>query len=83
MKVFELVPNNGRKSFNGKCKVIIDNDISTLVSYTTNVAEYNHINNKIKILIDEVSTTTMIHINSFLNYYGFDNLSKKDLIKFQ
>ena len=41
MKAFELTPNNGRKSFNGKCKVIEDEGVAQLLSYTTFVAEIN------------------------------------------
>ena len=36
MKIYELTPTNGRKSFYGKAKVIIeDNGTETLYSYDT------------------------------------------------
>lgn len=38
MKIFELTPTNGRKSFGGKAKVIVENGIAKLLSYTTIVA---------------------------------------------
>ena len=41
-KEFELKPNDNRKSFYGKAKVVTDNGISDLISYTTKVASYNH-----------------------------------------
>ena len=38
MKKFDLVPTNGRKSFGNKAKVIVKDNISTLISYNTEVA---------------------------------------------
>ena len=36
MKIYDLIPTNGRKSFYGKAKVIInDDDSETLISYDT------------------------------------------------
>ena len=40
MQAFELTPTNGRKSFGGKAKVIVDNGVAKLLSYSTIVAEY-------------------------------------------
>ena len=45
-KEFELKPNDNRKSFYGKAKVVTDNGISDLISYTTKVVSYNHFTNK-------------------------------------
>ena len=78
MKIFELTPTNGRKSFNGKARVIEENGVSKLLSYDTFVAEFNHAENKMKVN-GYFSPTTATHINSFLNYYGFDTCSKKEL----
>jgi len=82
MKTFELTPIDSRKSFYKKCRVEIKNNISTLISYDTKVAQYNHKTNEIKILkgFDSwTSKTTNRHINAFLSYYGFDTCSKKEL----
>lgn len=81
MKTFELKPTNGRKSFGNKATVIVNDNISTLISYNTEVASYNHLENKI-VVYDYFSATTLTHINSFLNYYGFDTVSKKELEKY-
>jgi hypothetical protein len=78
MKIFQLTPNNGRKSFYGKCQVIEENGISKLQSYETIVAEYNHNTNIMKVF-GYYSPTTARHINAFLEYYGFDTCSKKEL----
>lgn len=82
MKTFELTPTNGRKSFYGKAKVIESNSdeatVSKLLSYDTIVAEYHHKDNKM-IVHGWYSTTTASHINSFLEYYGFDKCTKKEL----
>ncbi|MEX0597376.1 MAG: hypothetical protein WD512_12855 [Candidatus Paceibacterota bacterium] len=78
MKTFELSPINGRKSFGGKCKVIEKDGVSKLQSYDTVVAEYNHKENKM-IVNGWYSKTTSSHINSFLDYYGFDTCTKKEL----
>ena len=79
MKVFELAPVNGRKSFGGKCKVMQGGRTSKLLSYDTEVAEYDHEQNKIKIL-GYHSTTTGKHINAFLEFYGFDQMTKKEIL---
>ena len=62
----------------GKCQVIEENGISKLQSYETIVAEYNHNTNMMKVF-GYYSTTTARHINAFLEYYGFDTCSKKEL----
>ena len=53
---------------------------SDLISYTTRVASYNHWTNEMSVY-GYFSATTMKHINDFLEYYGFDRCSKKELIK--
>jgi len=77
-QIFELTPTNGRKSFGGKAKVIVENNVSTLISYNTVVATYNHLENKIY-LKGYFSPTTMQHQNAFLEYYGFDKLNKHEI----
>ena len=69
MKVFELRPINGRKSFYGKA-VAIENDNGTieLKSYNTIVARI--INGNFERLWNGYSQTTMNHINAFISVYG-------------
>lgn len=86
MKTFELNPIDSRKSFYGKAKVnqyVNDNGeiISDLISYTTKVATFNHSTNKMTVK-GWYSATTARHINSFLDYYGFDTCTKKELANY-
>lgn len=76
MNTFELQPINGRKSFGGKVKT--EDNISYLYSYSTNVAEYNHTTNEMKVN-GYYSQTTTSHINAFLDFYGFNVCTKKEL----
>ena len=78
MKTFELTPTNGRKSFYGKCKVIEMDGVSKLLSYDTIVAEYHHETNKM-IVNGWYSNATSSHVNAFLEYYGFDKCTKKEM----
>ena len=82
MKTFELNPVNGRKSFYGKCRVEQINNVSTLLSYETEVAEYYHKTNEMKITKDKnlLTNTTLTHIRAFLNFYGFDPMTKKQIL---
>jgi hypothetical protein len=72
MKVFEL------EGFNGKARVIEENGVSKLFSYETHVADYDHSNNEMKVY-GWFSSTTGRHINSFLEFYGFEKCTKKEL----
>jgi hypothetical protein len=88
LKKYELIPINGRKSFYGKCTVIdIKNGAnhikSELYSYDTKVVVYNHTNNELTFLAkkEHLSNTTLIHINTFLDYFGFDKMSKKQILE--
>ena len=80
MKTFELTPTNGRSSFGHKAIVQENNGISTLLSYTTKVATYDHALNKVSVL-GMYSATTVAHINAFLEFYGFDTMTKKEMIQ--
>lgn len=76
MKMYELIPNNGRKSFSGKAKVIVDeNGSETLYSYDTPVIKRDTDGNLTK-LWNGWSTTTGIHIKAFcgLDKKGYMNL---------
>ena len=68
MKTFELTPVNGRKSFGGKARVILENDKAKLLSYDTIVAEYD-LKSKKFVINGEYSKTTNTHINSFKSFY--------------
>ena len=86
MRVFELTPTNGRKSFYGKCKVIESNSedatVSKLLSYDTVVAEYYHKDKRV-VVHGWYSATTAQHINAFLKYYGFGQCSKKEMENYE
>jgi len=69
MQAFELTPTNGRKSFYGKAKVIVENNNAKLLSYDTIVAEYN-LETKEYQENGYYSKTTTSHINAFKSYYG-------------
>lgn len=51
---------------------------SDLVSYTTRVASYNHNTNVVSIYNCQ-SQTTRRHINAFLDFYGFDTMTKSQM----
>lgn len=75
MRIFELTPINGRKSFYGKAKAIErDNGDVELLSYDTIVARIRE--GKFERLWNGYSQTTMNHINAFLDVYGFGNGGK-------
>ena len=68
MKTFELKPVNGRKSFGGKARVIIENEKAKLLSYDTIVAEYD-LKSKKFVINGKYSATTNTHIEAFKNFY--------------
>ena len=78
-ETFELPAGKQQKSFNKKAFIIEGEFISYLKSYNTIVGEYNHETSTIK-LYGYYSETTKRHQNAFLKYFGFDFVSKKDLI---
>lgn len=51
---------------------------SDLISYTTRVASYNHGTNEMSVH-GWYSKTTASHINAFLEFYGFETCTKKQL----
>ena len=76
MKMYELIPDNGRKSFYGKAKVVIDdNGNETLYSYDTPIIKRD-INGKLTKLWNGWSNTTGTHIKAFcgLDKKSYDNL---------
>lgn len=64
IKIFELTPTNGRKSFYGKAKVIESENKVELQSYDTIVAQ---IIDGVFTVNGKYSLTTNTHIKSFRN----------------
>lgn len=70
MKIYDLIPMDGRKSFYGKAKVIEkDNGETVLQSYNTEVCKIISGGEFVR-LWSGYSVTTMKHINSFLQLVG-------------
>jgi hypothetical protein len=63
---------------NNKAIIIQKENLSTLVSYETEVATYDHLKNKMTVK-GWYSATTARHINKFLQFYGFNTCTKKEL----
>lgn len=70
MKKFDLIPQNGRKSFYGKAKVIEEGGVYVLQSYNTDICYYK--DNTITYLVDrkELSHTSKTHLKSFEKLMG-------------
>ena len=76
MKIYDLTPNNGRKSFYGKAKVEVgDNGEETLYSYNIPIVRRNTDGTLTRLYWQEPSMTTSTHIKSFCG------LDKKDFMK--
>lgn len=72
MKIFELIPTNGRKSFYGKAKAIeTDDGEKILLSYDTQVLKIDKDGKPVK-LWNGKSNTTSTHIKAFCEFYGVD-----------
>lgn len=70
MKIFELIPTNGRKSFGGKAKVIEQDGEAKLLSYETIVAQINLETREYTQIWEGKSATTSNHIKAFKEFYG-------------
>ena len=71
MKKFELTPQDGKKSFYGKCYVIEDGNTATLYSYGVKICDYNTITHELEKTKEfNYSQTTKRHQKAFFNYYG-------------
>ena len=82
MPTFKLLTIDGRKTLPNQHvnQYTVDGETwSDLVSYTTRVAAYNHNTNEISIYSCP-SNTTARHINAFLSFYGFDTMTKKQIL---
>lgn len=64
MKIYELHPIDGRASFYGKAKVIVENGVETLISYDTPIMR-RLADGKIEKLYDGWTQTTGRHIKAF------------------
>lgn len=70
MKIFELIPTNGRKSFYGKAKAIeTDDGEKILLSYDTQVLKIDNNGDIFRLWTGETKTT-INHANAFLKLYG-------------
>ena len=78
-KTYELTPiYNNQKSFNGKAKVKIKEDLKMLFSYDIEVCRIE--NRQAKILIDNLSNTTLKHVKEFLLQEGFKADTRKQIL---
>jgi len=77
---YEVIPQNGRKSFYGKAIVTEVNGNKTLTSYTTDVARIDKEGNFFK-LWGGYSVTTMNHVNAFRIMNGLNPISKKEWLE--
>ena len=69
MKIYELQPNDNRKSFYGKAKIIYnDNGEIYLKSYDTEVCKIMPGGVFVR-LWNGYSATTMRHVNAFVDYF--------------
>ena len=74
MKMYDLIPTNGRKSFYGKAKVqVLDDGREVLYSYNTPILEKASDGMLKRLYFAEPSVTTCAHIRSFcgLDKKGF------------
>ena len=70
MKIYDLIPTDGRKSFYGKARVIEkDNGEKVLQSYNIEVCKVTSGGQFVR-LWSGYSATTMRHVNSFLDLVG-------------
>lgn len=79
MRIYELQPTDGRKSFYGKAKVVIDDDgTETLISYTTPVMRRDP-DGTLHRLWWDWSATTGRHIKAFcgLNKAALDKMKEE------
>ena len=76
MKMYDLIPTNGRKSFYGKAKVEVSDDgREVLYSYNTPILEKASDGTLKRLYFAEPSVTTCAHIRSFCG------LDKKGFLK--
>lgn len=76
IKLYDLIPTNGRKSFYGKAKIAVEDGAETLLSYNTPIIRREADGSLTRLYEREPSVTTLTHIRSFcgLDKKGFLNL---------
>jgi len=74
--IFELSPNDNKKSFYGKCKVIETAAGRYLQSYNTIICFISYGGTFVK-LWDGYSATTMRHINAFMEFIRWNECGGK------
>ena len=80
MKTFYI---NNKKNNHVNDYINQDGDhYSDLISYTTRVASYNHKTNEMSVY-GWFSETTAKHINDFLEFYGFNKATKKEMLNYK
>ena len=80
MKTFYI---NNKKNNHVNDYINQDGDhYSDLISYTTRVASYNHKTNEMSVY-GWFSKTTAKHINDFLEFYGFNKATKKEMLNYK
>lgn len=65
MKIYDLIPKNGRKSFYGKAKIYITGEVETLYSYNTPIVKKDAAGKLTRLYTADPSNTTCAHIFSF------------------
>ena len=77
--IYELKVIYGRqKSFYNKANVLIDDSIKTLISYNTKICKIQ--DKQPKILVDDLSNTTLKHLKEFLLQEGFKADNKRQIL---
>lgn len=80
MKTFYI---NNKKNNHVNEYVNSDEDhYSDLISYGKRVASYNHNTNEMSVY-GWFSNTTAKHINDFLEFYGFNRVTKKEMLDYK
>jgi hypothetical protein len=80
MKTFYL--NNSPKHHVNEYTNDDSDHYSDLISYETRVASYNHKTNEMSIY-GWFSQTTAKHINTFLEFYGFEKVNKQQMLNYK
>ena len=78
VRIFDLRPIDGRKSFYGKAKVVASDTVVWLYSDNTLVCAYIPETLEFKRIWNGYSATTMRHVNAFGGMYYMKPLSKAD-----
>lgn len=77
MRTYKLTPNDSRKSFYGKAKVVIDEQGETLFSYDTAILRRDSNGNLTRLWFEGWTATTGRHIAAFCGLNKREFLSLK------